>query len=76
MLRGRIADQRLAAAHDLAEQAVEVAQLHALGRMLGIGAVPGNVADAVGVQVGRALFVLEHFANEAELAGGQLENAR
>ena len=79
VLRRCVADQHLAAADDLAKQAVEVAKLQAL-RRVGVvkvltAGIPGDIADGKGTQVGRALFIRENFANKAKLAVGEVDNS-
>jgi len=74
---GIVGDHRPGAGHDGAEERVQVAELQSLWRMLRVErpclVVPGDVADRLGAQEGRAVVVAVNLADEAVLALGHCQ---
>ncbi|MCY1537442.1 hypothetical protein D9M68_729370 [compost metagenome] len=63
-----VGDHRLTGEHGVAEQGLEVAELHARIDLRVVqaprGFVPGDVGDGVGLEVGLLAHVVQHFAHK------------
>ena len=76
---GLVGDYRLSGNHYLAQQSLEVIELHSLGRVFLIELshifVPGDIHDGLGLEIGFRVLI-QNLPDESVLTSGELKQPR